>query len=146
MIVDSLKNIRNFDSINKDFKNIIDFALTLKDKPDGKYEIGKNFVLVQSGKTKPIKSVPFESHLKYIDVQILLEGQEYQEWIDVDKLDLLEKYDAVKDVAFYVGEGSKIKIDSGMFSIFFPWDAHKACVHVDGESDFKKLVVKLKLN
>lgn len=143
MIVDYLENIGLYSNVSVDFSDAIEFALSLKDKPIGRYEKDDYFVLVQQGETNHFQDQKFETHKKYIDVQILLEGQEYMEWQYSKKLEIYTPHCDDKDAEFYTGEGIKMKFDKTMFAIFYPTDAHKACLHLDVQTKYKKLVVKL---
>ena len=59
---------------------------------------------MQRGETKPLSEGTFESHQKYIDVQILLEGQEEMAWMELDNLTEAIPYDEEKDAARWNGE------------------------------------------
>ena len=85
-----------------------------------------------------------ESHQKYIDVQILLDGQEEMAWMELDDLTEAIPYDAEKDAARWDGERTHhMLITKDMFYIAYPHDGHKAVSHVDEKSTFTKIILKL---
>jgi YhcH/YjgK/YiaL family protein len=53
--------------------------------------------------------------------------------------------DLDKDYTFYEGETSFIRIDEGMFTVFFPDDLHMPCVQAGESSRVKKVVVKVQI-
>lgn len=130
------------------WKEAVEFALTLQDKPAGKY-ISENipaedlFVLVQEGETNPADGAKLEAHRNYVDIQIMLEGGETLYYSDIDQLTVADPY--VPDAIFYQHAGQPIRIEPGMFFAAFPQDAHLACTHLDGPGHYKKLVVKIRL-
>ncbi len=113
-----------------------------------KYEIQGDdvYAIIASYNTKePHK---FESHREYVDIQCLLEGQEFIESTALNGLTVATPYDPDKDVAFYVNTDSR-KVFShlvpGIFIAFFPHDAHMPGVSVGDSPVFvKKVVVKIK--
>ena len=80
MIIDHIKHIGFYEPMAAGITgawNAIQAMLQEKGElPDGRYELKRGFFKVQRGETKPLSEGTFESHRKYIDVQILLEGQE----------------------------------------------------------------------
>lgn len=145
MVVDYIENINNYSFMNKNFEKGIKFAQSLFDKPAGKYECDDIFAFVQVGETKNNDEVKFESHIKYMDVQFLVEGSEILGWQNINKLTVVDKYDEDSDIIFYSGEGEDIKISGNMFYIVHEKDAHKPCTHINNQTDYKKVVLKLKI-
>ena len=89
-----------------------------------------------------------ETHKKYIDVQVLINGEEmvYCDW--GDKLETAEPYNEEKDYEFFKDREDKIefKFAGGEFMILFPHDAHKpAMICGDKQTVCKKLVFKVKI-
>jgi biofilm protein TabA len=89
----------------------------------------------------------FEAHKKYIDVQVLLEGEEI---IDVSlerSLAVLEDYDESRDVMFLKppGEFASITMKSGRWAVFYPHDVHRPGCHPEGRRRVRKIVMKVHL-
>jgi biofilm protein TabA len=58
---------------------------------------------------------------------------------------LTEPYDAAKDVANYTAEGKYYTATPEEFFLFFPQNAHRPDIKVDGfDTSFKKLVIKIR--
>jgi biofilm protein TabA len=94
--------------------------------------------------TKPDTEVPFESHVKFWDLQIVVEGAEYIGIAPVESLSLTNIYDEKEDVAFYSGTGQKILLKPGTAVLLAPWDGHQPGLSVTKiPSHVKKIVVKI---
>lgn len=145
MILDYIQNFGTYINFNRRLEDGFSFIETIKNMPAGRYEQGDMYALVQEGLTNPIEVGNFESHRKYCDLQYMVEGEEILEWNDTIKLDEIISYDESKDSAFYSGMGNKISIEKDMFYILFPHDGHKCCVHADKQTNYRKVVLKLKI-
>ncbi len=145
MIIDRFENILFYEKIVKNLTEGIKTLKTFEKFQVGRYEYDWGFFMVQEGVTKEIEEGNFETHNKYIDVQILLEGSEVLVWADSSELFEAESYNETKDITYYK-KGSfenKMKITPNMFYICFAHDGHKAVRHTDFPSRYKKIVMKL---
>ncbi len=146
MIVDKLENILFYETTVKNLKEAVKTLKTFEKFEVGKYEYNWGFFMVQEGVTKNIEEGNFETHEKYIDIQILLEGREILVWADKKDLFEPEEYNEIKDATYYK-KGSfenRMKITPNMFYICFSHDGHKAVRYTDFPSRYKKIVMKLK--
>lgn len=149
MIIDNLKNIRDYSSINENFKKAFDFLnnTDLKNLELGKYEIDgdKVFASVQEYVTKIDEEKRYESHEKYIDIQVIIEGQEIMGYAKAEDLAVSEDMRPEKDVIFYhpTLKGSSIKFYEGDYAIFFTEDGHRPGCALGECSKVKKVVVKV---
>ena len=114
---------------------------------EGRYEIdGDNvFAFIQEYTSKEESS--FEAHKKYIDIQFIVKGTEVIYASDLDKLSVKTAYSEQKDIIFLndYEKATKVILTDGEYGIFFPWDAHKPGLCLDGNPDtVKKIVVKVK--
>ncbi len=146
MIIDYIEHYEKYAKVVPNFLEGMQFALNLQDKPAGRYEQGDIYAMVQEGVTEAIADGNFERHEKYIDVQIMLEGEEIIEWEDTNNLEECIPYMEDKDAGFCRGSGQKIHIKKGMFYLMFPHDAHKPCKHEKVPTIYKKIVLKLQVN
>lgn len=145
MIIDYLKNYKDYTALVPNLEEGMQFVNTLLDKPAGRYE-GEHgiYANVQEGMTYDITEDRIETHEKYLDVQMVFAGQEIFQWEGSSKLEVLEEYDPETDFKFYKGEGKKILATEGMFYILFPEDAHKCRGKVNEEGEaYRKIVLKL---
>lgn len=89
----------------------------------------------------------FESHRKYIDVQVIVEGVELMEVEDISRLTVTQDYDAEKDFMKYaiaVPDAAKLIVRAGEATLFFPVDGHMPSLRVVGRSTLvRKTVVKV---
>lgn len=146
MILDYCKNYKTYAKLLPKLEQGLDFVETIKDCAAGRYESGADsiFALVEQGITGELDVKEFETHQRFIDVQILLYGEEEIYWEEVENLSESKPYSEERDIAFYTGEGTKITVSPGMFYIEFPSDGHK-CGGKTGlsGSEYKKIILKL---
>lgn len=149
MICDNLKNKRDYSSINKNFRKAFEFLNNndLKNLEVGKYEIdGENvFALVQEYITEIDENKKYETHEKYIDIQVIIEGQEIMGYAQADALFVCEDKRIENDVIFYNStlKGNNIKFYEGDYAIFFTEDAHRPGCALGECSRVKKVLVKV---
>ncbi|OCB78745.1 YhcH/YjgK/YiaL family protein [Flavobacterium crassostreae] len=148
MILDKIENYALYatitDRLAKGFefiKNIDPNTIEL-----GTYEIEDKavFAVVQEYDTKEIKDCLLESHIKYIDIQYVLEGTELM-GVATKKDQKVLEVDTEKDFIFYEAETPYIQLVPGMFTVFFPDDLHRPCVKDGAISRVKKVVVKVQV-
>lgn len=145
MIIDYLEHSSLYENLIPNFSEGLAFAMSLWDKPVGRYEKGEMFAMVQQGLTKPIEYVDFEGHKKYVDIQILVDGEEMVEWDSTKNLEISAPYNDENDILFFKGNGQRFQIQKNMFYFLFPHDAHKPCCYVDRQTSYRKIVLKLKV-
>ena len=79
MIFDKLKNAACYAGLSDNFRKAIEFMLSrdFSLEPAGKYEIDgdKIFAMISSYETR--KEADYEAHREYVDIQLLLVGEEY---------------------------------------------------------------------
>lgn len=147
MIIDDLKNLKNYESVNPLFAKVIEFLKNndLKAMEPGKYEIeGKDLFLnltVAKGKT-PDQAV-IETHDKMIDIQIPISDAETFGYTPRENLPAAA-YNAEKDITKIpeLAAESYITCQPGMMAIFFPQDGHAPCI--TGAPEIKKAIFKVK--
>ncbi|HEG4988772.1 TPA: YhcH/YjgK/YiaL family protein, partial [Campylobacter jejuni] len=106
------------------------------------------FVLEQNYITKPRNECFWESHKKYIDIQLHLKGIEQMEFIDVSHLEISEEYNQEKDLIIYNDNrcSNKIIMQKNDIAIFFPEDAHLGmAMYSENPSNILKTVIKYPL-
>ncbi|MGL4367290.1 MAG: YhcH/YjgK/YiaL family protein [Brevinemataceae bacterium] len=114
----------------------------------GTFQADPNFFyIIQEYCTNAPPSAPrWESHQKYIDIQLILEGEEAIDTLDIKYLNIAETYNPDKDVIFYeeTTGASRIVLRKGDFAVFFPEDGHKpALIGPSGNSNVKKCLFKI---
>jgi YhcH/YjgK/YiaL family protein len=107
---------------------------------------GGAFALEQVYQTRPRAEAFFESHRKYIDVQLIVAGAEDMEVEDTGRLVVAQPYLAERDLIKYaMAEGaSRLAMEAGFAAIFFPVDGHLTTLHAaPGPALVRKAVVKV---
>ncbi len=87
---------------------------------------GGVFALEQVYRTKVRADGFFESHRKYIDVQVVFEGHEWMEVADIASTTVRRPYNADRDFIIYeeIPEASALRVGAGDVAVFFPADVH----------------------
>lgn len=112
----------------------------------GRVELtGGSFALEQAYAPKPRPQGFFESHRKYIDVQVIVEGEELMEVEDVARLAVTDAYNPERDLIKYgdTGIASVLRMKTGDVAVFFPEDGHMPSLHWRGPGLLRKTVVKV---
>lgn len=102
------------------------------------------FAIVSEGPTKDYEKTAFESHEKYIDLQLVISGEEAMAKVPVTAVTVNKPYNEAADIAFYNGDGKTFLIPAGHFVLFFPTEAHRPNITPGGNKVVKKIVVKIK--
>jgi biofilm protein TabA len=118
--------------------------LTLK---PGKYIIdGDNvYATITEAPSKTFEQSAWESHRKYIDLQYVIKGKEKIGVAPIGTATVTKPYNEKTDGANYTAEGVYYIAEPGTFFLFFPGDAHRPNIKVDGYDVVKKLVIKIKV-
>ena len=87
----------------------------------------------------------FESHSQYIDVQILVEGEELMEVEDITRLAVAEAYNPERDFLKYrdTAVASVLTVRAGDVAVFFPEDGHMPSLQWRAPGLVRKSVVKV---
>ncbi|TXE09099.1 DUF386 domain-containing protein [Gelidibacter salicanalis] len=149
MILDKIENAHLYQGISKG----IDTALTyikstnFSELPVGKHEIEDDavFAIFKAYQTKEIADQLMESHLKYIDVQYVVEGVEHMGVTTRTHQEPKITYNEEDDYMLFEEAYDIITVKEGMFAIFFPDDIHMPEITIGNSSDVKKVVIKVKI-
>lgn len=98
-----------------------------------KIDLGEGvFVVEQVYETKARSDGFFESHRKFIDVQVVVEGEELIELADIARMKIRQPYDAERDLIVYQDEpdASLFRLFPGQAGVFFPVDVHMPTLRV----------------
>jgi YhcH/YjgK/YiaL family protein len=101
---------------------------------------------VHTGQTGPASGALLESHRAYVDVHVVLDGQETVAVWPADRLHIRTQYNDEQDVVFYdpPGDGgARLTLSPGFFAVFFPQDAHMTQLTDRRPAVIKKLVMKI---
>jgi YhcH/YjgK/YiaL family protein len=115
--------------------------------PLGRTDIeGDNvYVMISEAETRPPEQVRFEAHRRYIDIQLVVRGQEAIGFAPAASLVTAEPYDAAKDIEFFAvpQESAALALHAGDFAVFAPGDGHRPGLNLEGPHISRKAVVKV---
>lgn len=117
----------------------------LDDIQPGKYPIiGEEvFASVTEAPSKSKEEVKWESHKNYIDLQYIIKGKEIIGVADTSTATITKPYTV--DVINYDAEGTYYTTEPGKFFLFFPNNAHRPLIKVEGYDVVKKIVIKIQI-
>lgn len=150
MIIDKLDNA----ALNPAYPQVIRHALQaiLANQPqqlaNGKYPIEGELIYfsVFDGKTKPLEEQRPELHARYIDVHIVLEGEEIIGAAPEGQHQQPDgEFDETNDIGFYKGMGCEtlIKLLPGDLTILFPGELHRPMATLGEPAALRKIVAKI---
>lgn len=144
MIFDTIENLNKYQIP----QNIIDFVKNIQnDIKLGKHDIdGSSYANVDIYNTKNINDCKLEAHKKFIDIQLLLKGEERIDFINIEELETDIDYDEMRDLVFFKNSTNKtnsVYLKAGNFAIFYPQDAHMPQIETNSSEQVKKVVVKI---
>lgn len=152
MIFDRLEHAALYCGTYRGFSEAFAFLerAVKEDLPVGRYELDGNalFAMVQEYDTNPKSDNRFEGHLKYVDIQFVVRGQEAFEVIDRSIAVPACDYSEEKDVRFYANGEAELTgvLRESSFAVFFPHDIHKPGLAVQNKAQHvKKIVVKVRV-
>ncbi|MCC6415545.1 MAG: YhcH/YjgK/YiaL family protein, partial [Opitutaceae bacterium] len=88
----------------------------------------------------------YESHRRYIDIQVVLEGEELMEVADIGRLTVKEPFVEERDVIMYgdFGGASVLRFQPGDAAVYRPEDGHMPNLRVGAEGALvRKVVMKV---
>lgn len=140
--------ILSIKELNEKYPELEDVISNISIYEDGTYYLKNGIYFnVDSYSTKNRQTKLFESHKKYIDIQIILSGHEIISIKDINNLNICKPYILNNDVAFYLNEPAdeEILLENGKALVLFPNDGHMPGISPnDGISEkIRKLVFKI---
>ena len=146
MILSSLSQSSRHTSLHPLFQRAFDYIgdTDLFNVAPGRYHIvGDDLIAIVEqvpGKTKEMAKL--EAHRKYIDIQLVLEGDETMGWKPLaDCLNPVSEHSMEKDIRFFHdAPASYVPVPPDHFCIFFPEDAHAPLI---GSGTIRKVIFKV---
>ena len=94
---------------------------------------------------KPRAEGFFETHRRFIDVQVVVAGEELMELAAAPRLGVTQAYDAAKDMTKHADTdaASVLRVMAGDAAVFWPEDAHMPGLAVQAPALVRKTVVKV---
>ena len=139
-INDKLQN----SSLTKDIQFCIDYAGKNREKilslENGSYDVDYNGIKMNVGKyfTKKENDKFWESHKRYLDVQIMIDGSERVAINDIRNM-REKSFDSERDLIILDGDKMfDVIIENGDVLVFFPNDVHKPELDIFNSENEKK--------
>lgn len=151
MIITTLNSpeLSLYGQLNKYFPIAFDLAKKIcQNIPEnGKYSVDADncYYMVQSYDAKSPFDARFESHREYIDIQIVLDGEEIIRFESKEKLSQSAEYKP--DVEYFAmnKDYDSVRLCRGDMAIIYPDEPHAPGIFAEGSSGHvRKLVVKIK--
>lgn len=150
MILGKNKDIYRYKGIAKNIDTAIDYLINndVLAMAPGKYKIdGDNVILNRdSYVARPLEECYFENHENYMDLQVVLKGQEILAYTDISNptLEVTTPYNTEKDVTKYKCDGALyFTLDEG-YCLVYPEDIHLAKGKAN-DGIVEKAVFKIKI-
>lgn len=146
MILDSLKNAERYYALLPALERVVAY---LRDTDvaalePGRYVIDGDrlFVNVSELDLRPLDAAHLEVHNRYVDVQVVLGGEETFGWSERKDCCMAEgAFDAERDILFYSDRPQTYyTVREGQFTLLFPDDAHAPML---GKGKVRKLIFKI---
>lgn len=138
----------SFPHMNCCIDDAIDYIMSLdyEKLSQGRHEVSDGFFynVMEYVPAMENESV-YESHRKYIDIQMVVAGEEWLYKADVMKLHRATEYDTLNDVVLYRDsvQRGRMLLRPGTCVVLYPEDAHRTARRID--APVKKIVGKLRI-
>ena len=150
MVVDKLENLMQYQSLHPRFPKAFAFLCDLLEKgvENGRYELDDEvYVNILNDDTKIDGAAKAESHRRYIDLQLMIDGAEIM-GIPVEMPEVAVAYREEKDCMFYAPVSPemchRLRMENGSFVIFFAGELHAPMLSVNGKVEtVRKAVLKI---
>lgn len=148
MILDFTSNLEKYKSLSPNLEKGINHLLKndYSQKEAGRYEVFENeiFVLVNKYNTKVVEECRLEAHKKFIDIQLMIKGNEKIGYTLLNNQIPSVEYSDENDVMFFDSEYDLFSLNENMFALFFPYDIHMPGIVNQKAEDITKIVMKVK--
>lgn len=150
MIHTTFEDIEGYCSIHSNFKMTFDALKRVSSEAfaKGKHPVDdfRVFINALEYNTKNVSDSLMEAHRRYIDVMLMLEGEEkigYMPFREINNV-VKEYSEAGDSLMAGLEEGcSWITMKAGDVAIFFPEEAHAPGVNLKAETHVRKLIAKV---
>lgn len=148
MVLDRLQNWPRYALLHPGFEAAFRWLTEARiaELPTGKQPIDgeRLYVLINRDPGRGREGAKLETHRRYIDIQLTVNGDEEIGWSPLADCGAPEApYSSERDVTFYLsGPETWLAVPPRTFAIFYPEDAHAP---LGGQGDLLKAVMKVAL-
>ncbi len=146
MIYDHIKNIGLYKGLTPALDTALDYISAAKMPLENGTTMLENGVkvIVSEYMTKLEEPKGYEAHLKFLDIQYVLDGEEGVKISPLEYLKPCTEYNVEKDrTNYYETDAPVLTIGNGYFVVVWPDDAHMPCMAVGESKLVKKITVKV---
>lgn len=149
MILTTLTDCERYVSLHPLFKTLFDYLKShdLQQMPLGRIDILGDDLFINNSEPECIKAEDqvLEVHRRYIDVHLLLTGEETVGWLPLADCKAEHKpYDADSDYGLYADQPSTyFTLRPGMMLLVWPEDPHAPII---GQGKIRKAIAKVKVS
>jgi biofilm protein TabA len=146
MILSTLASADRYATLHPLFQRAFDYIrdTDLFNMAPGRHNIvGESLIIiVEHAQGKPKEHARLEAHRRYIDIQLVLDGDEVMGWKPLtDCLNPVSEHSEDRDIRFFDdAPASWVAVPPDHFCIFFPEDAHAPLV---GSGKIRKVIFKV---
>ncbi|MBR7099467.1 MAG: YhcH/YjgK/YiaL family protein [Clostridia bacterium] len=157
MIIDTIENVSRYENVHPRFARAFTYLKSLLDNgvADGHYEPenpevpGEFYVNIGTGDVQPKEMATAESHRKYIDLQLVLAGEELMCVPSVELIPpVTTEYKPDGDYMLYapveIADCHQLRVTAGQFVIFLATELHAPSMAVGKEPvKVRKAILKV---
>lgn len=149
MIYSNMKNLEEYPFLEAQIKECFVYA---KEHDLAGYEKGSHVIdgerlfvnIVEYTTTTPEERF-WEAHKRYLDVHLMLHGNEQIDLNFIQNMDVKEYAEQDDFVPMDGDKNSSVILRDGDFLICYPSDGHRTAVAVDGPETIKKAIFKVRI-
>lgn len=151
MIYGEIKDIKIYEGISKNLDRAIDFIFDKKylENKIGKNEIDGNtiyFNCPDKPTTRNSSGLELEYHRKYVDIHIVIEGEEVIGYTPKEKCIETKSYEIDGDYGLMKADiDMEFYLNKDKFLMFFSEEPHLALLKVGETKEIKKVIFKVEL-
>lgn len=150
MIFGNIKNLTEFPYLEKGIQECFDYVKNhdLMAFEKGSHEIDgeRFFVNIVEYTTTTAENRFWEAHKKYLDVHVMLHGEEQIDLNFIQNMDVKEFVEKDDFLPMEGGKNSSVVLHDGDFLVCYPSDGHRTAVAVEEPSTIKKAIFKVRID
>lgn len=150
MVIDRLENLPQYFSLHPDLEQAYAFLKTFYETPGDlrRYDLNENglFVNAETYTTKPPQGRDAEAHRRYVDLQLVIRGQEQIGIAPLESAAPVGAFSEERDIGFYACKYTQwAQLEAGWFALIWPHEVHLPCTQLGDACTVVKTVAKLPL-